>query len=97
MNPVKVLRPGSTESLKSKDMSCSTMWHCQDIPTPQRQQKLLALQSQARVLSPSSLIEKKVQEKATTSLSFILTSKTPSLKQSYSARAAALQPSVSIE
>lgn len=38
-------------------MSCSTMWHCQDIPTSQRQM-LLTPQSQARVLSPSSLIEK---------------------------------------
>lgn len=95
---MKVLRPGSTESLKSKDMSCSTMWHCQDIPASQRQQKLLTLQSgKGEQGLPQLLNRKKVQEKAKTSLSFILTSKTPSLKQSYSARAAALQPSVSIE
>lgn len=63
MNPVKVLRPGSTESLKSKDMSCSTMWHCQDIPASQRQQKLLTLQSGKGKGSPSSLIEKKFRKR----------------------------------
>lgn len=64
---MKVLRSDSVKSLKSRDSSFSAGTEqpsLQDIPWSQRQPKPLALQSQARVLSPLSPKGEKVQEKS---------------------------------
>lgn len=101
---MKVLRPDSVESFKSRDSSFSagtkqpSLW---DIPWSQRRPKPLALQSQARDLSPPSPKGQIVQEKALQfhlSVSSLLVSRTPSfLEQSSMAREAAPQPGVSVE
>lgn len=70
---MKVLRPDSVESFKSRDSSFSAgteqpLLH--NISWSQRRPKPLALQNQVRVLSPPSPKREKVQEKKATVSSF---------------------------
>lgn len=70
MNPIKVLRPDSLESFKSRDPSFSAGTEqpsLQDIPWSQRRPKLLAPQSQVRIFSPPVPKEKKSRRKTTVS------------------------------
>lgn len=95
---MKVLRPDSVKSFKSRDSSFSAgtkQPSPQDIPWSQRQPKPLALQSQVRALSPPSPKGEVVQEKQKQkklqfhlSVSSLLVGRTPSfLEESGMARA----------